>query len=54
MSARGANLTTAERLNRFAFGIYEPLGEESGNLLMHPGPGMRKLAGLPSRALEWI
>jgi serpin B len=36
MIASGANLSTAERLNRFALDIYEPLREESGNLFLSP------------------
>ncbi len=36
MIASGANLSTAEQLNRFALDIYEPLREESGNLFLSP------------------
>ena len=36
MSANGENLTTAQRLNRFAFDLYDRLQEESGNQFLSP------------------
>ena len=36
MSTNGENLTTAERLNRFALDSYDILREDSGNLFLSP------------------